>query len=450
MIVRFPCWFLAALVAVLACGAVAGAEDIPAFPGAEGFGAHASGGRGGEVYYVTNLNDNGPGSLRDGIGENDRTILFQVSGTIQLESTLAIRSSNITIAGQTAPGDGICLRDKGVVLGGDNVIVRFLRMRPGDERGEEHDALTIQGSNRFIVDHCSLSWSVDSVNDVVRETTNGTVQWCIVAEPLNDSVHEKGPHGYGTGWGSGRRGGNSFHHNLIAHCNSRAPRIGSEHRALVDIRNNVVYNTGSGWAYGGENARVNYVANYFKPGPSTLHRDKLYRIGTAETRMFLDGNVVDGFPDVAADNSEGLAADDGVDPSAAVVHEPFDVPPVRTQPAAQAYELVLEYVGAILPKRDAVDRRVLGDARMGTGQIIDSQDEVGGWPELASAAPRLDSDGDGLPDEWELANGLDPRDGADGSVFQSDGYTNLEHYLNDLAAVALPGVRADRQPGAEE
>lgn len=428
---------LAAVAWISADGSTS-AHAVPAFPGAEGFGAEATGGRGGHVVYVTNLDDDGPGSFRDAVAEGNRTVLFQVSGTIRLSSTLTIRESNITVAGQTAPGDGICLRGKELLVRGDNIIIRFLRLRPGDELGQEHDSLTIRGSDRFVIDHCSMSWSVDSVNDVVRNTTRGTVQWCIVSEPLNDSVHSKGPHGYGTGWGSGRSAGNSYHHNLIAHCNSRSPRIGSEPRALVDVRNNVIYNMGSGWAYGGERARINYVGNYYKPGPSTTHPHELFRVSTRQTRMYLQDNIVEGQPDVTANNADGLIADgETIDLTATVVRDPFAVPPVTTDSAADAYELVLRYSGAVLPRRDAVDQRVIADVRQGTGRIIDSQSEVGGWPELQSAAPPLDSDGDGLPDPWELAHQLDPQEPSDSAQLGSSGYTRLEQYLHELAAAAV-------------
>jgi pectate lyase len=406
----------------------------PAFPGAAGFGAEASGGRGGEVVYVTTLADDGPGSLRDAVRQGRRTILFQLSGTIELQSPLVVGVSDVTIAGQSAPGDGVCLRGKGLVIRGNNVIVRFLRLRPGDERGEEHDALTIWGARNVMVDHCSLSWSTDSINDVVRDSSLVTVQWCILSEPLNTSVHVKGAHGYGTGWGSGPEGGNSFHHNLLAHCNSRSPRLGSEHDALVDVRNNVIFNRGSGWAYGGEHARVNYVANYLKPGPNTQRPAELFRFSHQDTRMYLRGNVVEGASHVTADNTLGLSANDGLDPQAAIVSEPFPAPPLPQQSADAAYGFVLQHSGACLPRRDAVDTRIVDDVRHGTGQIINSQRDVGGWPELQSAPPAPDADGDGMPDAWERDRGLNPNDVADGRPIAEDGFSELEHYLNELAA----------------
>lgn len=429
---------LSSLVIAVACLHQAAAAPSPAFPGAEGFGAASSGGRGGRVYFVTNLGDDGPGSLRDAVSQSDRMVLFRVSGTITLVSKLKIAKSNITIAGQTAPGGGVCLRGKELAISGENVVVRFLRIRPGDERGEEHDALTIRDAHHVVVDHCSMSWSTDSVNDVVRDNSDVTVQWSFITEPLNLSVHHKGAHGYGTGWGSGTAGGSSYHHNLIAHCNSRSPRLGSEPGAHLDVRNNVIYDMGSGYAYGGEHASVNYLANYYKPGPNTKRPEELFRFSSADTRMYLRDNHVEGQPALTSENFRGLVADGEVDLDAIVVNVPFDSPRVTTVPATSAYSLVLKHGGAMLPKRDAVDERIVTEVESGTGRIIDSQAEVGGWPTLASVPPPIDSDNDGMPDEWERSKGLDPRDAADGPLTAADGYTNLENYLNQLAASAMP------------
>lgn len=421
----------------------ASATEPPAFRGAEGFGATATGGRGGDVYYVTSLDDSGPGTLRDAVSRGDRMILFQVSGTIELQSTLRVAASNITIAGQTAPGEGICLRGKELLISGDNVIVRFLRVRPGDELGQEHDAITIWAADRVILDHCSMSWSTDSLNDVVKGSTNVTVQWCILSEPLNRSVHVKGAHGYGTGWGSGPGGGATFHHNLLAHCNSRSPRIGSDPGALIDVRNNVIYNMGGGWAYGGEHARINYVANYFKPGVDTAHPRSVFRISNPETRIHLAGNVIEAHADVSADNALALVIDDGVDRQDAVVSAAFATPPIDATAADVAYEAVLTSAGAIQPRRDAVDARIVADVRSGSGHIIDSPREFGGWPTLASTPPPADRDRDGLPDAWEAEHGTDPEAPADGSWVRADGFTELEHYL-DACANRRSSASSDR------
>lgn len=408
-----------------------------AFPGAEGAGAVATGGRGGDVYYVTNLEDNGPGSLRDAVSEDNRIVMFQISGTINLKSRISISGSNITVAGQTAPGDGICLRGQQLVIDGENVIVRFLRVRPGDEAGREHDALTIWGADRVMVDHCSLSWSTDSVNDVVRDSSNVTVQWCIISEPLNQSVHSKGSHGYGTGWGSGPDSGNSFHHNLLAHCNSRSPRLGSEKSALLDVRSNVIYNMGEGWAYGGEHARVNYVGNYYRAGPSTARPDKIFRVSSPDTRMFIRGNVIDGHPEIDQDNVAGLIIDDGIDGEKLLVDEPFAMPHVATGSAQVSFEEVLQHAGAVMPGRDAVDSRIVDDVKNRSGKIINSPSDVGGWPELESGEARVDSDKDGLPDTWETARALDPHDPDDAQLNSGVG-SALESYLNELTAGTFP------------
>lgn len=431
--------------AALAFGAaIASAEPLPAFLGAEGFGARASGGRGKMVYAVTNLDDSGPGSLRDALSAGDRTVVFRVSGTIDLQSQLRLNKPNITIAGQTAPGDGICLRGRELFIADtENVIVRFLRLRPGDEQRAEHDALSIRNCRNIIVDHCSLSWSTDSLNDVTHTSGNVTVQWCILSEPLNKSVHAKGQHGYATGWdgriindpaGGKRGGGGSYHHNLIAHAYSRAPRIGyyKEGRGLIDCRNNVMYNCGS--AYGGETDDFNYVGNYYRLGPSKLNPDGvIFDVWADDTRMYVAGNVVEGFPDVSADNAKGVRFKKG-DAKAVLVEKPFDVAPVKREGAEDAFARVLKESGATLPKRDAVDARIIADVENRTGSIINSQAEVGGWPKLTSAKAPEDSDGDGIPEDWERKHGLDPDDVGDGAVAKEPGgYTNLEIYLHELA-----------------
>jgi hypothetical protein len=289
-----------------------------------------------------------------------------------------------------------------------------------------------------MVDHCSMSWSTDSVNDVVRDSTNVTVQWCVISEPLNKSVHSKGAHGYGTGWGSGPQAGNSFHHNLLAHCNSRSPRLGSENGALLDVRNNVIYNMGSGWAYGGEHARINYVGNYYRPGPDTRRPHEIFRVSNQDTRIFLADNYIEGDKIVTKENLRGLAADDDVSTYEVTVSEPYPMPTVKTHPAEEACELVLAHAGASVPIRDAVDERIVSDVRNRTGKIIDSQRDVGGWPELTSGQAHDDSDSDGLPDSWELRRRLDPASPTGAKDVTEEGYTQVELYLNELAASAFP------------
>jgi pectate lyase len=431
-------------ISLAICATASAALAAPkalAFPGAEGFGASASGGRGGAVYEVTNLDDAGPGSLRDALAQGNRTVVFRVSGTIDLKTQLRLNKPNVTIAGQTAPGDGICLKGRELFIADtENIIVRFLRLRPGDELKQEHDALSIRNCRNVIVDHCSMSWSTDSLNDVTHTSGNVTVQWCVLSEPLNGSVHVKGAHGYGTGWDGriidGKGGGGSYHHNLLAHCASRAPRIGYYKlgRGLIDCRNNVIYNCGA--SYGGEGDDFNYVANYYRPGPASAELRRpagnLFDIWRDDSRMYVFGNAFEGIPDVEKNNAAHVTFKKG-EPSRVLVPEPFEVPAVETQSADEALRLVLASAGAILPKRDAVDERILDDARNRTGKIINSQADVGGWPTLVSAPPPPDADHDGMPDAWESANSLDQNNPADGSQLRPDGYTQLEHYLNDLA-----------------
>lgn len=433
------------------------ATKPPAFPGAEGFGASATGGRGGEVYEVTNLNDAGPGSLRDAVSQGNRTVVFRVSGTIDLQSRLKVEVPNITIAGQTAPGDGICLRGHELfITNTDNVIVRFLRLRPGDQAKTELDALTIWTSTNVIVDHCSMSWSTDSLNDVVKESGWVTVQYCILAEPLVQSVHSKGSHGYATGWDGRVKGqvgaGGSFHHNLIAHAASRAPRIGyfKTGRGLIDCRNNVIYNSGP--SYGAEGDDVNFVNNYYRPGPDTprLRKDpSLFDVWAHDTRMFVSGNFYEGMETAIKDNLTSItfkAAANANGPTQAgsretcIVPTPFKVPDVTTDTAQAAYERVMSLAGARLPRLDAVDQRILSDVRNRTGKLINSPSEAGGYPELKSTPAPIDTDHDGMPDDWEKSHKLDPNNPADGKALAGDnsGYTNLEIYLNHLAAQISP------------
>lgn len=428
----------AAGLVAMAFAAVVHGQVLPAFPGGEGFGAVASGGRGKPVVYVTNLDDSGPGSLREALSAGDRNVLFAVSGTIHLKSKLTLKGSNVTIAGQTAPGDGVCLRGKELMINGNNVIVRFMRFRPGDELNEEHDALTVWGARDVIIDHCSMSWSTDSVSDVVKESRSVTIQWSIISEPLDRSVHAKGSHGYGTGWSNG-----SYHHNLIAHCASRSPRLAAHPtRGMTDVRNNVIYNWGFGWAYGGEHADINLVANYYKPGPSSAHNDILFNVWEDTCRLFIAGNVMHGNDSLTADNrggvvTTGVTFDRTVTLNGVVIDWEFPAAmPVHTQPAAEAYEAVLQSAGATRPRRDPVDERIIDEVRSGTGKLINSPTDVGGWPELRAIPAPEDQDLDGMPDEWERQQGLNATDAGDGArpAGAGLGYTNLEVYLNTLAA----------------
>lgn len=434
---------------VFACALVLGLQTASAqqlaFPGAEGFGRFTSGGRGGKVIAVTNLNDSGPGSLRAAIAAaGARTVVFRLSGTIALQSAVRVENDSLTIAGQTAPGEGICLRDYPLIIAADHVIIRHLRIRLGDVHKLQEDAVSCIGQKNIIIDHCSLSWGIDEVASFYDNET-ATVQWCLISESLNASFHKKGKHGYGGIWG-GR--GASFHHNLLAHHSNRNPRFngsrthGEPGREVVDFRNNVIYNWGENSAYGGEAGNQNVVANYFKFGPATgATKNRIVEPYDDKGRWYVADNFVHGFPEITADNwaggVQGKFWQDGR------VDSPAACAPITTHTAERAYELVLAHAGATLPKRDAIDARIIAEVRNGTATfgnagIIDSQAEVGGWPALQSAPAPVDEDGDGMADAWEISNGLDPSNPADRNAdFNGDGYTNLEKYLNDLAQLAF-------------
>lgn len=432
-----------------------------AFPGAEGFGRFTTGGRGGVVYEVTNLNDSGLGSFRDAVNRTGaRTIVFRVSGTITLLSPLPIKNGNLTIAGQTAPGDGIAIRNNTVTVDADNVIIRFIRFRLGDEAQVVNDAIWGRERQNIIIDHCSLSWSVDETGSFY-DNKNFTMQWCILSESLYSSVHGKGNHGYGGIWGGQ---GATFHHNLLAHHSSRNPRFNGARYSnrpdleLVDFRNNVIYNWGSNSAYGGERGNHNIVNNYYKYGPATSSSKRNRILDAAAPsdaelgRWYINGNYVHGYPAITADNWAGGVQNVSSAQLAMIkVNEPFNYAPVRTQTAEEAFVTVLDSVGAILPKRDAVDARIVNEARTGTATyggvygagkgIIDTQATVGGWPTLNSEPAPVDADKDGMPDAWETANGLNPTDPADrNGDYNGNGYTNLEKYLNSLTKQTVAGL----------
>ncbi len=425
--------------------------QIPAFPGAEGFGALTTGGRGGSVIEVTNLNDSGAGSLRAAIqASGPRTVVFRVSGTIALRSELRINNGNLTIAGQTAPGDGICVSNYPVTVDADNVIIRFIRFRHGDLTDSEGDALWGREQQNIIIDHCSMSWSVDEAASFY-DNKNFTLQYCILSESLYASNHSKGNHGYGGIWGGQ---GVTFHHNLLAHHTSRNPRFcgsrytGQPELELVDHRNNVIYNWGFNSCYGGEAGNHNMVANYYKPGPATSYnvRDRIVEPSDNENgygTYYITGNVTEGSPAVTADNwlgVDGIPADvkDQIRRDA-----PLDAPALTPHTAHEAFEHVLARAGAILPARDPIDARIIREVMTGTATyggaygegegIIDSQETVGGWVSLESTTPPEDGDHDGMPDAWEDQAGLDKTNPDDrNGDLNGNGYTNLEDYLNSL------------------
>ena len=444
---RRPVLFVLAFITLLVTEK---AMPILAFPGAEGFGAEAVGGRGGKVLFVTNLNENGPGSLRAAVEtDGPRTVIFRVSGTIPLKSTLAIARPYITIAGQTAPGDGICLKDYALTINADHVIVRYLRCRPGDNAKTECDALSISAGQNIIVDHCSTSWSVDETLSASSSghLGNVTVQWCIISESLNNSIHHKGAHGYGSlirgSWGNGY----TFHHNLYAHHHARLPRPGNYNDRnrdpdgfILDFRNNVIYNwggTSAGYNADGSNGtdsitKMNFIGNYYKAGVNS-RGNLAFAESTPTASAYFNDNCMNGNyprdPWSLVVFNRFFSAEVQVYKQSA----PIPVPAVITDDAVTAYERVLEQAGTVLPKRDSVDSRIVSDVINGTGEIINDEEQVGGWPELYSNKPPTDSDDDGMPDEWERQHGLDADEPIDGKAdANGDGYTNLEEYLNAI------------------
>ena len=392
-----------------------------------------------------------------------------------------MRNGDLTIAGQTAPGDGICLKNYTFNIQADNVIVRFIRSRMGADIVQKgDDAMNAYQSHRnIIIDHCSLSWSTDECG-TFYDNSNLTLQWCIISESLANSIHEKGAHGYGGIWGGQPA---SFHHNLLAHHTNRTPRLcgsrytGKPEEEKVELFNNVIYNYGSEGAYAGEGGSYNFLNNYYKPGPYTATKSSYNRLFTAYAddgtntnakgvygHFYFDGNYMDAtcsklsdkqrtaMAKVNADNTAGLILkNDFASKDDVLAKSAFDIAEhTSLQPTAEAYESVLRLAGASL-KRDACDARIVEEVRQGTytyegsngstNGMIDQPADVGGWPEYQSADAPKDSDGDGMPDEWEKAHGLNP-DAADGSAYNlSSQYTNLEVYLNELVShIAETGI----------
>jgi pectate lyase len=424
------------------------------FPEAEGFGRFTTGGRGGEVYIVTTLADSAvkppSGSLRWALNKTGpRTIVFAVSGTIELKGKLNLTKGDVTIAGQTAPGDGICLKDHPFIIDADNVIIRYMRFRCGNYITSEvaPDAVSGTHHKNIIIDHCSMSWSVDETGSFY-DNENFTLQWCLLSESLYAAGHPKGDHGYGGIWGGM---GASFHHNLLASHTSRNPRFcgaryhpGTKDTELVDFRNNVIFNWGFNSAYGGEMGKQNMINNYFKSGPATKPKvlNRIVETWDSLGRWYIDGNYVKGFPDITSNNWAGGVQGKSADDPEIRVSEPFAFAPVVTQSAEEAYKLVLENAGTIFPVRDALDKRIISETKSGkcaygasygahTG-IIDSPKNTEGWPVLKTYNVRPDNDNDGMPDAWEKSMGLDGADPADRNKISPDGYTMLEKYINGL------------------
>ena len=440
-------------------------EVAIAFPGAEGFGKNATGGRGGRVIKVTNLLDYGEGSFRAAIqAKGPRIIVFDVSGTIYLNGRLNIANGDVTIAGQTAPGDGITIANYEVNVSADNVIIRFLRFRMGDDKGIEGDALGGRFQKNIIIDHCSMSWSTDECVSFYQND-DFTLQWCYITESLRNSAHDKGAHGYGAILGGKNA---SFHHNLLAHHDSRNPRFGEYEgdayalTNLVDFRNNVIYNWGNNSAYGAEGGNINIINNYYKPGPATTKKerimsiDKYTRDANRATydiwgKFYIDGNYVEGSTRATEDNwtygvynqfhgSYGTVSE--ADKKAMRLDSPHPTGDnVTSHTAEKAYASVLTYGGASFA-RDEVDIRIIDEVKNKkftyTGSngskngIIDSHTDVGGWPDLISIPAKINTSGDGIPDDWKIEKGLNPDKYQANGRDLSTGYDNIEVYINSL------------------
>ena len=462
-------------------------DKRPAFPGAEGGGMYATGGRGGDVYVVTNLNDDGEGSLRYGINSAPaagRTIVFDVGGTINLKSTLTFKQKqNITIAGQTAPGDGITIAGYDTNLSDSrNIIIRFVRFRVGSDNlfvkgADSMDALWGRDNDTFMIDHCTFSWNTDETLSTYRGR-NGTVQWCIISESLTVSGHSKGRHGYGGIFG----GDNTvFQYNLITNHTSRNPRIGggsmtdpiadakdpskTPSTATLQLSNNVLYNHGFYPCYGGGYAYTNYINNIVKPGKGTREslRNTLIHVGEKGKfgGFYVDGNILVGNDAVTANNAAGIREDapNYISNTAYTTSDTtkfdFDAFASIHPVSAQAcYDLVLNSAGATFPYRDAIDARVVEQVKNDTGFYINRPEEVGGYPARTVTAAdenRVDTDHDGIPDAWEIAHSLNPGDASDSvKPFTGDttspnyGYSALEVYCNDLVKdVVVSGYKAE-------
>ncbi len=442
-------------------------ETLPAFPGAEGFGAETPGGRGGKVIEVTNLDDSGPGSLRAACEQaGARIVVFRTGGLIEVHSAITLFDAFITIAGQTAPGDGIMLKANpgygGPVLrvATHDVVIRGLRVRRGatGKKSVSGDAISINNEknapHHVVIDHCSISWGVDENLDGWYAANDITIQWCVISEALENSSHEKGAHSKGTLFGSKVRRV-SYHHNLLAHNVARNPQFSND-EGPDHVINNVIYN----WKYFGsqfsrpeENPpKVNLIGNYYKAGPDTrlVRYEVLLNDYPNEPLFYVRDNIGPHRPDGAGDewaligdSSPSLGENQMRVPASKAIQraEPWPASPipVTINAAEQTYELVLAQAGATAPHRDTVDQRVINDVRTVAGRCIDDPSEVGGWPTLDAGTPSADTDHDGMPDEWEQARGLDPRNPDDRNDRATSGYTQIEDYINSLL---IPSVDA--------
>jgi hypothetical protein len=487
---RWLLWLTTATFLTIAADASRGEDKPLAFPGAEGAGKYTAGGRGGTVYRVTNLNASGPGSLADAVSQPNRIVVFTVSGVIDLADEkkkgkgqqIHIDQPHITIAGQTAPGEGICLKGSTLDVRASDVILRYLRSRRGFVKiGDMGDAFTAKpgktgvqaqpinesqksfdkrkekklsrGKDVYVhgdienifFDHLSASWATDE-NLSVTHPNYSTVQYCIASEGLDYANPKQTPpnHSEGSLWGVAAANGRAtMHHTLYAHNRLRNPRLvsGDLPAAVLDFRNNVVYDASEYYCHTGHGAIcANFVNNYFKYGPSTPEklRGEMFRFDhNRDSRMFAAGNVIDGFPQATQDNWLAVRYEKDLtqaDEKTIRVDKPFDAVPMTTQSAVEAYETVLAEAGATLPARDAVDLRIVNEVRSGTGHVIEKETDFPPqqrWPQYHALPAPADADADGIPDYWEEQFGLDRNDPADSMKLAAGGYANIEHYFNN-------------------
>ncbi|UOQ47246.1 pectinesterase [Gracilibacillus caseinilyticus] len=411
--------------------------DQLAFPGAEGFGQYAKGGRGGEVYHVTSYDLTGPGTFHDALTTADdtpRTIVFDISGNITIPQIIVRNKANITIAGQTAPGAGVTIKGNNIrFIDSHDIVIRYMRFRLGKNDFQD-DALYFEDSQNVIIDHSSFSWGTDenlsilSKNYEKPESKNITVQWSIISEGL--LTHSMG--------GLIEMNTITMHHNLYAHNNDRNPKT----KGQIDFVNNVVYNWG-GYPYvaGGESATKGYgnvVGNYFVAGVNSANPEYAIVRGNENYSLFLHNNKIDSNKNGKLDGSNTGTDMMEEDRPSVIVENRFAYPLTNTENPDDAYQHVLDYAGSSL-ERDLTDQQVIYDVRNQTGAIIGHENDVGGYPELGSKTSNDDTDQDGMPDKWEMKHNLNYEDPADRNQdINGNGYTNLEDYLNELASSTFP------------